>query len=82
MKDETAKPPGLLDGIDELAEATLKEMPSHMPRVVEEIQRRTREATAAELAAELRNPSSNLQVARGVVSTEALARILINTDLG
>lgn len=71
----------LFAGFDELFIQTKEQMPTHLPRLVEEASRRTSEATTKQLVAELRAPSSALLFARDAVSNEALARILTNTDL-
>jgi hypothetical protein len=71
----------LFAGFDALVEHTRKEIPTHLPRMAEEAARRASQSTTKQLVAELRAPSSNLVFARDAVRNEALARILINTDL-
>lgn len=71
----------IFQGFDALFDHVAKQDPGSTPRMVEEGARRLKEATAEQLAEELRRPSTNLVVMRDQAMREACARILINTNL-
>jgi len=73
--------PPLFEGTDALFEHVQATQPHSVGCVIESAIDKIREATAEQLAAEIRKPSSGILVLRQLIRDEALARILTASAL-